>query len=67
MINRAILDAQRGQYVKGREQAVASVSAFNGAIECIDNLLKLLDEYEAAHQQQTTETSGAPETPHKET
>jgi len=48
VISRAVLNAQREQYVKGREQAVASVSAFNGAIEAIDNLLGLCDEYDAA-------------------
>jgi len=46
MITRAILEAQRSLYVKGREEAIASISAFNGAIECIDNLLELVKQVE---------------------
>lgn len=48
MINREILETQRAQYVKGREQAVANVSVFNGAIEAVDQLLALLTEIEGA-------------------
>ena len=48
MISRDVLKAQRELYVKGREQAVASISAFNGAIEALDDLLRLCDEYDAA-------------------
>jgi hypothetical protein len=48
MITREVLEAQRGQYVKGREQAVANVSVFNGAIEAMDQLLALVTEIEAA-------------------
>ncbi len=46
MISREILDTQRSQYVKGRDEAAAGISAFNGAIECIDGLLSLLTEME---------------------
>ena len=53
MISREVLNAQRELYVKGREQALAS---FGGALECIDNLLRLLDEADAAH---PTENSNA--------
>jgi len=45
MITREVLKAQRELYVKGREQALASLG---GALECIDNLLRLCDEYDAA-------------------
>lgn len=51
MITRAVLEAQRGLYEKGREEARAQISAFNGAIECIDNLLRLEDQYEQAQQE----------------
>jgi len=57
MISREVLNAQRDLYVKGREQAVASVSAFNGAIECIDNLLGLLDQADAAKEKQNTDAA----------
>jgi len=50
MINRDVLNAQRDLYVQGREKAIASISAFNGAIECLDNLLSLLDQADAAKQ-----------------
>ena len=49
MITKEILEAQLGLYQKGREQALtnlekakADVSAFNGAIECCNNLLNVL-------------------------
>jgi len=45
MISREVLKAQRDLYVKGREQTLAH---FAGALECIDNLLKLYDEADAA-------------------
>ena len=57
MISREVLNAQRGQYIKGREQAVASISAFNGAIECIDNLLDLLDQADAARESTTNDAA----------
>lgn len=57
MINREILETQRGQYLKGREQAAASIAAFNGAIEAMDHLLALVTEIEAA--QSTTDNNAA--------
>lgn len=57
MITREILETQRGQYVKGRERAVANVSVFNGAIEAMDHLLALVTEIEAA--QSTTDNNAA--------
>ena len=61
MITRPILEAQKELYVKGRADAVAkvneaaaSVSAFNGAIEAIDNLLTICAQKEEA--QAATET-----------
>jgi len=57
-INRAVLEAQKELYMKGREGAVASVSAFNGAIEAIDNLLALLAQAEeAAKKEEETEAA----------
>ena len=56
MISREVLNAQRELYVKGREQALAS---FGGALECIDNLLRLLDEADAA--QETLNSNAATE------
>jgi len=57
MITREILETQRGQYVKGREQAVASVSVFNGAIEAMDQLLALVTEIEAAQAKQDNDAA----------
>lgn len=48
MIDRAILEAQRGMYVAGREQAIAQVNGFNGGIDAIDNLLRILDQRDEA-------------------
>jgi hypothetical protein len=55
MITRPILEAQRAQYVKDQAAAVArvneaaaTVNAFNGAIEAIDNLLNICAQEEAA-------------------
>ena len=55
MITREILDAQLGQYQQGQAQAInafekakADVSAFNGAIEAVKNLLRILGEMEEA-------------------
>jgi hypothetical protein len=48
MITRPILEAQREQYTKGRENAIAQVSAFNGAIEAIDHLLTICAQEEEA-------------------
>jgi len=59
VITREVLNAQRELYVKGREQAITSISAFNGAIECIDNLLALLDQADAA--QETLNSNAATE------
>ena len=64
MISREVLNAQRGLYVQGRERAAASVVAFDGAIECIDTLLGLLDQADAAHQ---TDNSNAATEAAKET
>ena len=61
MITREILETQRGQYVKGREQAVANVSVFNGAIEAIDQLLALVAEIEAAQEKTEAATEAAQE------
>ena len=55
MITREILEAQLGLYKQGQAQAInafekakADVSAFNGAIEAVNNLLRILGEMEAA-------------------
>ena len=55
MITREILEAQLGLYKNGQTQAVsafekakADVSAFNGAIEACNNLLRILGEMEEA-------------------
>jgi len=48
MITRPILEAQREQYVKGRDQEIAKVNAFNGAIEAIDHLLTICAQEEEA-------------------
>jgi len=50
VITREILQAQRDLYLQGREKAIAQVNAFNGGIECIDNLLRILDSLENAEQ-----------------
>jgi len=54
VINRAILEAQKQHYQKGREEALAALerakanySAFNGAIEACDNFLALLNNLES--------------------
>ena len=54
MISREVLKAQRELYVKGREQALAQ---FAGALECIDNLLALLDEADAAREIPTNDAA----------
>jgi len=56
MVNRAILEAQLGQYKKGKEQAVmafnkvqADLYMFDGAIEACNSLLaieKAMEDYE---------------------
>ena len=56
MVNRAILEAQLGQYKKGKEQAVAAFNKaqadlylFDGAIEACNALLaieKAMEDYE---------------------
>ncbi len=55
MITRPILEAQKAQYVQGKAdaaarvtEAVATVNAFNGAIEAIDNLLTICAREEEA-------------------
>lgn len=55
MITRPILEAQRALYEKGKadaltkvNEAAASVNAFNGAIEAIDNLLTICAQKEEA-------------------
>ncbi len=55
MITRAILEAQRAQYVRDKAsasanvtEALATVNAFNGAIEAIDNLLTICAREEEA-------------------
>ena len=55
MITREILEAQLGMYKQGQTQAInafekakADVSAFNGAIEAVNNLLRILGEMEEA-------------------
>ena len=57
MISREVLNAQRGLYVQGRERAAASVVAFDGAIECIDTLLGLLDQADAARESTTNDAA----------
>ena len=65
MINRAILEAQKEHYQKGREEAAtalekakANLSAFSGAIEACDNFLALLTNLEGG----ASETPNPPET-----
>ena len=55
MITREILEAQLGLYKNGQTQAViafekakADGSAFNGAIEAVNNMLRILGELEDA-------------------
>lgn len=48
MITREILETQRSLYVKGRDEARASISAFNGAVEAMDSLLAIQTDLEAA-------------------
>lgn len=55
MITREILETQLEQYQQGRAQAInafekakADVSAFNGAIEAVNNLLRILGGLEKA-------------------
>ncbi len=61
MITRPILEAQREQYVKGKEQAIAKANAFNGAIEVIDNLLTICAQEEEAQAAATAaQTEGDP-------
>jgi len=55
MITREILEAQLGQYQRRQAQAInafekakAEVSAFNGAIEAVNNMLRILGELEDA-------------------
>jgi len=55
MITREILEAQLGQYQQRQAQAInafekakAEVSAFNGAIEAVNNMLRILGELEEA-------------------
>jgi hypothetical protein len=48
MITRPILEAQREMYVNARDQHIAQMTALNGAIEAIENLLKLCAQEEAA-------------------
>lgn len=66
MITRPILEAQKELYVKGKadalakvNEAAASVNAFNGAIEAIDNLLNICAQKEEA--QAAAETPAATE------
>ena len=65
MITREILEAQLGQYQQGQTQAInafekakAEVSAFNGAIEAVNNMLRILGELEDA-KSKSQESSGA--------
>jgi len=69
MITRPILEAQRELYVKGKDQALAkvneaaaSVNAFNGAIEAIDNMLNICAQKEEAQAaaEKTAESEGDP-------
>jgi hypothetical protein len=48
MITRPILEAQREIYQKACEQHIAQMTALNGAIEAIDNLLKICAQEEEA-------------------
>ncbi|MEE9401245.1 MAG: hypothetical protein V3V32_04420 [Dehalococcoidia bacterium] len=59
MINRTILEARRDIYVKGRAQAqqlvsekLAQIASITGAIECLDDLLRLLDQLEPTQQEE---------------
>ena len=64
MINRAILEAQLGQYKKGKEQAVmafnkaqADLYMFDGAIEACNALLaieKAMEDHEVAEKKEAT-------------
>lgn len=47
MLSREVIEAQRANYVQGREQMVAQVNALNGGIDAMDNLLRILDQMEA--------------------
>lgn len=62
MITREILEAQLGQYREGQAQAInafekakADVSAFNGAIEAVNNMLRILGELEEAKSQESSD------------
>ena len=48
MISSSILEAQKELYEKGRQEAMANVNAFSGAIEAIDSLLAMCDQYDEA-------------------
>jgi len=62
MITREILETQLGQYREGQAQAInafekakAEVSAFNGAIEAVNNMLRILGELENAKSPESSE------------
>ncbi len=66
MITREILQAQRSNYVHGRETmstqlatVSAQLSALNGGIEAIDNLLRILDQRDelVARQEESAKAS----------
>jgi hypothetical protein len=53
MISRPILEEKKKLYEQGREQAVQNISALNGAIECIDDLLRILDSFDKYDEEAT--------------
>ena len=68
MISRQILEAQKGLYQKGRQQAMmelerakANVSSFNGAIKACDDLLRVLGQMEEAQENQKPESEAEKE------
>ena len=60
MITRSILEAERKRYMEGRQAALANLNAFNGAIETIDDLLKLCAQEEEARAASNDAKEGDP-------
>lgn len=48
MITRSVLEAKRGLYIQERERLSAEIFALNGAIGAMEDLLRLLDDTDAA-------------------
>lgn len=73
MITREILEAQLGLHRQGQVQAIdafekakADVSAFNGAIEAVNNMLRILGELEEAKKKSQESSKAAEEAAAKE-